>query len=141
MGWVLVGRKSVPDPAESSVHAGRQSVDGHMAFVGELLSEGRLDEAVQRLERLLADDQMSDPTPALDALGTIRLQQGLSDEASTLFERALTYRAAEGLYYKLSLAQASAGKDEQAMRTLNEGLRLFPESERLQEARFHLGGV
>lgn len=91
--------------------------------------------------RLLADDQMSDPTPALDALGTIRLQQGLSDEASTLFERALTYRAAEGLYYKLSLAQASAGNNEQAMRTLNEGLRLFPESERLQEARFHLGGV
>jgi len=27
------------------------------------------------------------------------------------------------------------------MRTLDEGLRLFPESQRLKEARFHLGGI
>ncbi len=141
LGWVVVGRTGGPDPVGISVQAGGRSAEGPLAFVGELLSEGRLDEAVQRLERLLDDDRLSDPTPALDALGTIRLQQGLSDEASTLFERALTHRAEAGLYYKLALAQASAGKDEQAMRTLNEGLRLFPDSERLLEAKFHLGGV
>jgi serine/threonine-protein kinase len=141
LGWVVVGRTGAPDPVGPSVRAGTQPAEGPLAFVGELLSEGRLHEAVQRLERLLDDDRLSDPTPALDALGTIRLQQGMSDEASGLFERALTHRAEEGLYYKLSLAQASAGKDDQALRTLNEGLRLFPESERLQEARFHLGGV
>ncbi len=112
-----------------------------MALIGELLSNGHLDEAAQQLEVILSEDRLSNPAPALDALGTIRLQQGLSDEASALFERALTIQANEGLYYKLSLAQASAGREDQVMRTLDEGLRLFPESQRLKEARFHLGGI
>ncbi|RLE23323.1 MAG: hypothetical protein DRJ65_12075 [Acidobacteria bacterium] len=141
LGWIMVGQSGDSSPAGTSVRAGVQSADGPMAFIGELLSEGRLDEAEEKLEQVLANNQLSDPAPALDALGTIRLQQGLSDEASVLFERALASRAEERLYYKLSLAQASAGKDEKAMRTLDEGLRLFPESQRLKEARFHLGGV
>ncbi len=141
LGWVMVGRSGGPGSDGTPVRTETRSVDGPMAFVGELLSEGRLDEAAEKLELMLADDRLSDPTPALDALGTIRLQQGFSDQASGLFERALASRAEERLYYKLSLAQASAGKDEKAMRTLDEGLRLFPESQRLKEARFHLGGV
>ncbi|RLE27797.1 MAG: hypothetical protein DRJ65_01690 [Acidobacteria bacterium] len=141
LGWVLIGRLGGPGSAGTSVRGGTRVADGPMVVVGELLSEGRLDEAAAKLELMLAEDQPSDPTPALDALGTIRLQQGLSDEASVLFERALASRAEERLYYKLSLAQASAGKDEKAMRTLDEGLRLFPQSQRLKEARFHLGGV
>ncbi len=141
LGWIVVGRSGGSGGEGVSVHPGAKEVQGPMVVVGELLSEGRIDDAAVILERVLANNELSDPTPAFDALGTIRLQQGLADEASSLFERALSIRAEERLYYKLSLAQASAGKDETAMRTLDEGLRLFPESERLKEARFHLGGV
>ena len=141
LGWVFLGSNAGSDFVEIPRPAGAEKAAGPMASIGEMLSEGRLDEAAQRLELILSENQLSDPTPALDALGTIRLQEGLSDEASNLFERALTIQAKEALYYKLSLAQASAGKDEQVVRTLDEGLRLFPESERLKEARFHLGGV
>lgn len=60
--------------------------------------------------------------PAPDELGTIRLQEGRGVEASELFEQALARHTAEGLYYKLSPAQASTGRDEQARRTIDNGL-------------------
>lgn len=141
LGWVFFGANFWPDPVEVTRQDVPESDRGPMALIGELLSNGHLDEAAQQLEVILSEDRLSNPAPALDALGTIRLQQGLSDEASALFERALTIQAEEGLYYKLSLAQASAGREDQVMRTLDEGLRLFPESQRLKEARFHLGGI
>ena len=112
-----------------------------MRRVSELLNNGQLNEAAAKLEVLLAENALKDPTPALDALGTIRLQEGDGDEASGLFVQALARHAAESLYYKLSLAQASTGRDDEARRTIDEGLRLFPDSQTLQEARFHLGGA
>jgi serine/threonine protein kinase len=126
---------------ETSVFASTPARQGPMDRVGELLAEGRVDQAAAELEDILRSSDLADPTPALDALGTIRLQEGRGEEAVELFERALGLHAGEALYYKLSLAQASVGLDDKALRTVDEGLRLFPQSQRLQEAKFHLGGA
>lgn len=141
LAWFFTSRDDGVDASISPLPVVERRTTGPMAEVRDLLAEGRVEEASAELEILIGGGRLQDPTPALDALGTIRLQEGRGGEAVDLFERALGRRAAESLYYKLSLAQASVGRDQQAIRTVDEGLRLYPESKRLREARFHLGGA
>ena len=141
LAWILVSQVEQPAAAPAPERMTATAAENPMRRVSELLNNGQLNEAAAKLEVLLAENALKDPTPALDALGTIRLQEGDGDEASGLFEQALARHAAESLYYKLSLAQASTGRDDEARRTIDEGLRLFPDSQTLQEARFHLGGA
>lgn len=106
----------------------------------EQIRAGEVDRAESELRELAQKAGGPEQLAAMEELGTLLLKQGRAGEASAFFRSKLGRTSSESLYYKLALAEAVQGHDDEAIRTLDEGLRLYPKSKRLSEARLHLGG-
>jgi serine/threonine-protein kinase len=139
---------SAPTGASSPASSAAPSAGGETADPARLLEQarrllenGEAAAADALLQRLLDEALLPNPVPALDTLGTLRLQAGRTAEAAELLERAAALQPSAGLHYKLGLALAAEGRRQEALDSLRAARDLDPESEEIRQALDHLRGA
>jgi tetratricopeptide (TPR) repeat protein len=104
-----------------------------------LLSAGKLDEAIERYERVLAFNARS--AAAHNDLGAAYGRQGRVDRAIGSFEKALEMNPDfADAHCNLAMALYSAGRYDEAIGHVEQALRLQPDMERARKLRAVLVG-
>lgn len=139
---------NAPSEASSPASSAASSGSGETAEPARLLEQARrlletgdTAAADALLQRLLDEAVLPNPAPALETLGTLRLQAGRTAEAAELLGRAAALQPSAGLHYKLGLALAAEGRRQEALASLRAARDLDPGSEEIRQALDHLGGL
>jgi len=127
-------------PGKLIVNSTNKARDNYRAFLDLVSNDPQLRaEAMRRLGDLELEateaEQLADNIDALNHSGY--------DSAVSLFHQLLEaypdYRRNDTVLYQLSRAYETAGRSEDALRTLNELVQRYPETKRIDEVQFRRG--